>query len=122
MFTIFAPTQAVVLPSEDIGNTDSMQASLTTHRVLSGVMKTYKRVDSFNTKSYSFVSVKNAIYTDLIRLILESAGKVLILTDSRDLTFKGRLSPGDIDMTSERESNGIIYRNFTLNIKGAANA
>ncbi len=122
MFYIFAPTKAVVLPSEDIGNGDNMQASLITHRTLNGQLSTYKRVDSHNSKAYSFSSVKNEVYTKLVTLILESAGRVLILEDSKGITFTARLSPASVSMTSERESGGILYRSFELNFKGAANA
>ncbi len=122
MFHVFAPSRYVGLPSEDIGNTDKMQASLTTHRVLSGALTTYKRVDSFNTKTYSFTSVPHKTYLEFISLIQESQARVIIFEDSSGLSFTGKLSPGNIEMVSERESGGIIYRNFRLNIKGAANA
>ena len=122
MFYVFAPDQAVVLPTEDVGNTENMQAGLTTHRTLNGELTTYKRVDEFDSKAYSFTSVKNETYTKLIKLILESAGKVLILEDSKRITFTARLSPGSITMTSERETGGILYRSFDLTFKGASNA
>lgn len=122
MFYIFAPTRAVVLPSEDRSNTENMQATLLTHRTLGGALKTYRRVDSFNSRSYSFTSVKHKDYLDFMQMILESAGRVLTFEDSKTVTFTGRIAPGDVTLTSERETNNIIYRNFTINIKGAANA
>lgn len=122
MFYIFAPNYAAVLPSEEIGNTENLQADLTTHRTLNGALTTYKRVDDLKTRNYNFTAVKHTDYLKLQQLILESAGLILIIEDSKKVTFTARLSPGSIAMTSERESGGVLYRSFDLNFKGAANA
>lgn len=122
MFYIFSPTRSVVLPSEDRGNTENMQAALVSHRTLDGTLKTYRRVDDYNTRSYSFSSVKHRDYLEFIQMLKESAGRIIHFEDSKTVSFTGRLAPADVELTSERETNNIIYRNFTINIKGAANA
>ena len=121
MFLIYAPGHSVALPSEERGNTENMQASLVSHRTLSASVATYKRIDSKMARQYVFKKVKHVDYNKFITLILESAGRICVFTDSKGLTFKGVISPGDISLVSEKETGGVLFRDFNLSIKRAEN-
>ena len=121
-FRIFSTTDMVVLPSEEVGNTENMRLQVVTHRTLDAQVTTYKRATDQKDKTFSFASVKNRDYNKLITLILESAGKRILFEDSHGAIFRGVISPGSVTLTSNRESGGVIYRNFDLNIKGVTDA
>lgn len=119
MFLVYSATNAVVLPSEELGNTEQLQKKLVTQRTLDGSQTTYARSSTNVKKEYSFKRVKPSAYQPLIELILESKATPIHFEDSRGTSTIGVLLSDGLTLTSEHESDGLIFRDFKLTIVGS---